>query len=146
MGLILSFILILSTVVRLGFVTTSPPELFGDEIDAGYQAYSLLKTGRDLYNQPLPPYIHSLSEWRAPLLMYFTVPTIAVFGTTELGVRAPEVILGSLGPAIIFLLTFATTKSKKLSFLAALSLCLTPWHLHYSRVAFESVLLLDLLM
>src|SRR3972149_5742895 len=146
MGLILSFILILSTVVRLGFVTTSPPELFGDEIDAGYQAYSLLKTGRDLYNQPLPTYILSLSEWRTPLLMYATVPTIAVFGLTELGIRLPEIIFGSIAPIILFLLVHQTTRNKLLSITSALALSLLPWHLYYSRAAFEVVIMLDLIM
>src|SRR3989344_2897391 len=98
MGLILTFILIFSTVLRLGFVTTSPPELFGDEVDVGYQAYSLYKTGRDLYRQPLPTYIHSLSEWRAPLLMYATVPSVAFLGLNEWDVRVPQAIFGSLAP------------------------------------------------
>ena len=146
MGLILTFILIFSTVLRLGFVTTSPPELFGDEVDVGYQAYSLYKTGRDLYRQPLPTYIHSLSEWRAPLLMYATVPTIAVFGLTELGVRLPEVIFGSIAPIILYLLVHRTTRNKLASLASALALAFLPWHLYYSRAAFEVVIMLDLIM
>ena len=146
MGVVLSLIIGLSLILRGSYITISPPELFGDEIDVGYQAYSLLKTGRDLYNQSFPTYIHSLSEWRMPLLMYFTVPTIAVFGNTEAGVRAPEIILGTLGIALIFLLGYETTRSKLISLLAAFSLCLSPWHFQYSRAAFEVVLLLDLLI
>src|SRR3989344_3587118 len=98
----LSGILALSLFVRGFSFTSVPPELFGDEVDVGYQAYSLFKTGRDLYAQAFPTYIHSLSEWRAPLLMYATVPTVAAFGTSELGVRLPQVIFGS------FALTFYT--------------------------------------
>ena len=75
--------------------------MFGDEVDVGYQAYSLFKTGRDLYAQAFPTYIHSLSEWRAPLLMYATVPTVAAFGTSELGVRLPQVIFEEVGPVVM---------------------------------------------
>jgi hypothetical protein len=146
MGLMLSALLTLSLLVRGLGVTSLPPELFGDEIDVGYQAYSLFKTGRDLYSQPFPVYIHSLSEWRTPLLMYYTVPTIAVFGHTELGVRAPEVILGALAPLILFLLVYQVSKSKSAALLSGLVLALMPWHILYSRAAFESVLLLDFIM
>ncbi len=134
----LGFILALAIVLRVGFLAKSPPELFGDEVDVGYQAYSLLKTGQDIYRQTLPFYIHSLAEWRAPLLMYATVPTIAIAGLNEYGVRLPEVIFGVLGIAILFLLT------KKYS--VALALAILPWHIHYSRAAFEVVLMLDLIM
>src|SRR3990172_13232877 len=99
-----SIILALSLLLRVGLLDKVPAELFGDEIDVGYQAYSLLKTGKDLYGQVLPTYIHSLSEWRAPLLMYATVPTIALFGPNEWGVRLPEAIFGSIAPLILFLL------------------------------------------
>ena len=134
----LSLILALGLVLRIGFLTKSPPGLFGDEIDVCYQAYSLLKTGQDIYRQTLPIYIHSLAEWRAPLLMYATVPSVALAGLNEYGVRLPEVIFGVLGIAILFLLT------KKYS--AALALAILPWHIHYSRAAFEVVIMLDLIM
>lgn len=146
MGPVLSLLLLFSLIIRSLFISSSPPELFGDEIDVGYQAYSLFKTGKDLYAQPFPTYIHSLSEWRAPLLMYFTVPSIALFGSTEIGVRAPEIALGVLGIAIIFLLVYHTTKSSPAAIFSALALALAPWHFQYSRAAFEVMLLLDLLM
>lgn len=146
MGTVLSLILGISLFIRGFGISSVPPELFGDEIDVGYQAYSLLKTGQDLYGQILPAYIHSLSEWRAPLLMYYTVPSIAVFGNTEIGVRAPEIILGTLAVLILFLLTYQTTRSKSISLLTSLTLALVPWHFQYSRAAFEVVLLLDLLL
>ncbi|OGC97290.1 hypothetical protein A2W16_01020 [Candidatus Amesbacteria bacterium RBG_16_48_31] len=142
----LSGILALSLFVRGFSFTSVPPELFGDEVDVGYQAYSLFKTGRDLYAQAFPTYIHSLSEWRAPLLMYATVPTVAAFGTSELGVRLPQVIFGSLAPIILMLLVYHTTRSRPAAILASLSLSLLPWHIHYSRVAFEVVIMLDLML
>lgn len=146
MTLFLTLILVLSTLLRSAFITTTPPELFGDEVDVGYQAYSLFKTGKDLYGQVLPTYIHSLSEWRAPLLMYATVPTIATTGLNEYGVRLPEIIFGSLAPIILFLLVYKTSRSYTLSLFSSLSLAIMPWHVHYSRVAFEVVIMLDLIM
>lgn len=134
----LGIILALALVLRIGMINKIPPELFGDEIDVGYQAYSLLKTGRDLYNQAMPFYIKSLSEPRAPLLMYSTVPSVAALGLNEYGVRVPEVIFGVLGVLIFFVLTR--------NYVASLVLSIVPWHIMYSRAAFEVVLMLDLIM
>ena len=145
-AMILSIILALSLFLRVGLLNQVPPELFGDEIDVGYQARSLLQTGRDLYGQILPTYIHSLSEWRAPLLMYATVPTITAFGDSVWGVRLPEVIFGTLGPLILFLLVYQVSKSWKLGVLASLTMATMPWHIYYSRSAFEVVIMLDLIM
>jgi hypothetical protein len=146
MGFFLSILLAFSLFVRGFSISSLPPELFGDEVDAGYQAYSLLHTGRDLYGQLLPTYIHSLSEWRTPLLMYYTVPTIYLFGNTEWGVRAPEVILGALAPLILFLLVYEVSRSKSISLLTSVILAIMPWHILYSRAAFETVILLDFVM
>jgi hypothetical protein len=146
MGLILSLLLVLSSLIRGFSVSTLPPELFGDEIDVGYQAFSLLKTGRDLYGQPFPLLLHSLAEWRTPLLIYYTVPAVFAFGNNEWGVRAPEVILGSLAPVILFLLVYRLSLNRSLSLLSSLTLVLMPWHILYSRAAFEAVLLLDFVL
>lgn len=141
----LLFLLILSLGLRLIWVNTIPNELFGDEIDVGYQAYSLLHTGKDLYSQVLPIYPKSLSEFRLPVLIYATVPSI-ILGLNPLAVRLPEAIFGSLSPLILFLLVLKVTNKRSLAVFSALFLCLAPWHIHYSRVAFEVVIMLDLIM
>ncbi len=146
MSVLLLLITLLAGLLRAPLITHTPPELFGDEVDVGYQAFSLLTTGRDLYNHPLPTYITSLSEPRAPLLMYMTVPSIAVFGNTTLGVRAPEIIFGTLAPWLVIALCFALTKSKSISLLAGFTLAILPWHVHYSRAAFEVVIMADFIM
>lgn len=146
MGFFLSIILLVSAFLRFPYLDYSPPELFGDEIDVGYQSYSLLLTGRDIYNQVLPTYIHSLSEWRAPLLMYATVPSVALLGLNEWGVRVPEAIFGSLASIILICLVYELSKNKRLSLWSGFFLAILPWHIHYSRAAFEVVLMLDLAM
>ncbi len=143
----LGFILALGLIIRVVFLATVPPELFGDEVDVAYQAYSLLKTGRDIYKQPLPIYIHSLSEWRAPLPVYQTVPAVALLGLNEYGARIPEVVMGVLSPLILFIFVYQQSRSKKLAFWSAVAMTLMPWHIIYSRMAaFGAVTLINLLM
>lgn len=146
MWVLLSLVIFLGGFVRVWGINQVPPELFGDEVDVGYQAYSLLKTGADIYGQVLPTYIHSLAEWRAPVLMYATVPTISIFGLNEWGVRLPEVIWGTLGVAILGLLVLHTTGSRVIAVMSAVFLAIMPWHIHYSRAAFESVIMLNFIM
>ena len=45
---ILIAILIVASVLRLWGLNKVPVSLFGDEVDVGYQAYSILKTGKAL--------------------------------------------------------------------------------------------------
>ncbi len=135
MGFLIGLLILISAFFRVPGLAHYPPELFGDEVDVGYQAMSLFHTGRDLYNQPLPIYLHSLSEWREGLIVYQLVPTIAIFGHTPLAVRLPEALFGTLTPLILFLTLYSFTRNKTLAFLASLSLALMPWHIMYSRMA-----------
>jgi 4-amino-4-deoxy-L-arabinose transferase-like glycosyltransferase len=138
-------IIILAAILRFWNLDKVPPELFGDELDVGYQAYSLLSTGKDYYGQPLPFYIHSFSEWRAPLLMYVTAPFIKIFGLNEWGVRLPSAFFGVLSVAVLFLLVRKTI-DEKAAFVSAFFLAISQWHLQYSRAAFEVSLLLFLFL
>jgi 4-amino-4-deoxy-L-arabinose transferase-like glycosyltransferase len=139
-------LLILVFAVFLRLYKLDNLELFGDELDVGYHAYSLLKTGRDYYGQKLPFYIHSLAEWRAPLLMYTTVPFVAVFGLNEWGIRLTPIFFGVLNIFLLYYLVKKLTKNEKLSLFSALLLAVAPWHIHYSRAAFEATLLLTLVL
>lgn len=141
---VLSLILVLGLVLRiykLGYL-----EPFGDELDVGYHAYSLWKTGRDYRGQLLPTYIHSFSEWRAPLLMYVTAPFVGLFGLSAWTIRLPIVLVGITNIFLLYKLIIKLTKSKRLGLAAALLLSIMPWHIHYSRTAFEATLLLSLIL
>lgn len=144
------FVLLLGSFLRLYRLTEAPISLFGDELDVGYQAYSILKTGRDYMGQFVPVYIRSLTEWRAPLLMYVTVPSVAIFGLNEWGVRIPPAIFGILNVLFIYLLikelSASGGKNELWAVLGALLLAINPWSIHYGRAAFEVTLLLFLIL
>lgn len=146
-------ILVLATFLRLYNITANPVSLFGDELDLGYHAYSILKTGRDYQGNFMPLHFHSLAEWRTPLYLYAAVPTVALFGISPLGVRLPAVFFGVLGIWGMFLLskeilTYGQSASKKhpRSLLLAFLLAISPWHLQYSRAGFEVTMLLSFLI
>lgn len=138
-------ILILAIFLRIFRLDSVPPALFGDEVDVGYQAYSLLKTGRDLTGRFLPFYVKSLSEYRTPLYIYSAVPFVGIFGLNEYGVRLPAVFWGLISITGIYLLTkklFNKTTALCVMFITAIS----PWHLQYSRASFEVTMLITFLI
>jgi len=144
--LILVIILFLAAFLRIYKLNVVPVELFGDELDVGYHAYSLLKTGRDYTGHFLPTYISSLAEARAPLFIYSTVPFVAIFGLSEWGVRLPASFFGLVSIVLIFFLLRKLFKNDLLGLIASFFLAITPWHIHYSRAAYEVTLLLALFL
>lgn len=146
-------IIILASVLRLWMLSKNPVSLFGDELDLGYQAYSILKTGKDYYGNFLPIHFHSIAEWRTPLYLYSAVPSVAIFGITPFGVRLPAAIFGILSVWIIYLtvkeiLSFGQEAVKRhpRALLAAFLLAVSPWHIQYSRAGFEATQLLLFLL
>lgn len=133
--------------IRLIFSGSYPPLLW-DEASLGYNAYSILKTGRDEYGQFLPYIFKSFGDYKPGFYVYLAVPFIAVFGLNPLSVRLPSIILGSLLPLMFYLLiTTLSPKSKNLAIYASLILAFNPWNIHYSRGAWETnVLLFELVL
>ena len=144
--LLLGLILALSVFLRLWRIDEVPVSLFGDELDVGYHAYSILKTGRDYYGNFMPLHFHSLAEWRTPLYIYSCVPTVAVFGISPLGVRFPAAIFGVAGVAMMYFLVRKLFGDERLSVLAAGLMAVSPWSIQYSRAGFEVTELLFFLL
>ncbi|KKR17216.1 hypothetical protein A2778_03940 [Candidatus Daviesbacteria bacterium RIFCSPHIGHO2_01_FULL_40_24] len=136
-GLILSLILLVSSFLRVWSLDLVPVSLFGDEIDVGYHAYSILKTGKDYSGNFLPIHFESLAEHRTAFFPYSAVPTVALFGISAWGVRLPVAIFGVLGILAFYLLVKEITKNEKLGLLGAVLLGISPWHIHFSRVGFD---------
>ncbi len=137
-------LLLVSFIIRIGKIDNLP--LFGDEVDVGNQAYSLLKTGKDYKGNFLPTYLSSFNEARAPLLIYTTIPAIALFGLTPLAVRLAPIIFGLISIYFFSKLVEHHSQNPKLALLSATIMAFSPWHFHYSRSAFEVTLLLSLLL
>ena len=136
--LIIGFLFILALSLRVYQLGIIPPSPDWDEAALGYNAYSILKTGRDEYGKFLPIVFRSFDDYKPPVYIYLTVPAVAVFGLNTFAVRFPSVVLGTLTVVITYLLVKRLFKNNKLAFLSALLLAISPWHLQFSRVAFET--------
>ena len=135
--ILLLLIIILAAFLRLNKLGQNPPSLDWDEASLGYNAYSILKTGKDEFGRSWPISIRSFEDYKPAVYTYLTVPSISVFGLTEFAVRLPSAILGFLSVICTYYLV-RKLMNAKVGLIASLLLSVSPWHLQFSRVAFEA--------
>lgn len=126
--------------LRVHDFTKVPPSLDWDEAAVGYNAYSILKTSKDEFGVPHPLAFRSFDDWKSPLYIYLAVPLVAVFGLTETAVRMPAAFFGSLTVFGTYFLTRKLIKKDDVALLSTALLAVSPWHLQFSRVGFEPIL------
>lgn len=114
------------------------PALNADEAAIGYNAYSLLQTGKDEHGNPWPIHFQSFNDYKPGLYFYLVMPFIAVMGLTEWAVRIPGAMLGVGTILLVWLLARELFPNKRwLPELSALFLAISPWHIHFSRGGWE---------
>jgi len=134
----LILIVVLASFLRLLSLSKFPVGFTADEASFGYDAYSILKTGKDQWGSSFPLALRSFGDFKLPLYTYLAIPGVAVFGLNEFAVRLPGAILGILAIISTYFLVKEFFKDKKLALLAALFLAISPWHISLSRGAFEA--------
>lgn len=134
----LILLLVVAFALRFYKVTSIPPSLNWDETSIGYNAYSILKTGRDEWGQFMPVHFKSFGEYKLPAQIYASIPAIAFFGLNEFGVRITPVVYGTLTVLLLYLLVQEMYKKMEISLLAAFLLAVSPWHIQLTRGSFES--------
>src|SRR3989337_2813666 len=112
---ILLTIIFLAAILRFYKLGINPPGLYWDEAVFGYDAYSILKTGKDHHGVVLPLFFESFGDWKLPVYHHLLVPSIAVFGLNEFAVRFPSAFFGSLTIIVFFFIVKKLTKNIRLS-------------------------------
>jgi len=135
----LVFILLLAIFLRFFRLTKSPPSLNWDETAIGYNAYSILKTGRDEWGVKLPLLgFESFGEYKLPVFIYAMIPAIKIFGLNTFGVRFMPALFGVMSVLLTYLLVKELFKNKSMALISSFLLATSLWHLQITRVAFEA--------
>ena len=135
---LLILILLLAFILRVPFLDKYPAGLNADEAAVGYNAYSLLQTGRDEHGTSWPLVFRSFDDYKPAGYFYLVLPFVAAFGLNVWAVRLPSALLGVVSVYFIYLLVNKLfPKKSHLSSLAALLLAISPWHIHFSRAGWE---------
>ena len=136
--LFLALIILLATVLRFWDLGKNPPSPDWDEVAIGYNAHSLLETGRDEYGIKYPLVFRSFDDYKTPLYFYLTVPMVKIFGLNVFAVRFSSAAFGVLAVLGTYFLVQEIFRKKSLALLAAFLLAISPWHIYFSRIAFEA--------
>ena len=128
----------LAAFLRVYQLKDLPAGLFCDEAALGYNAYSIGQSGMDENGVTLPLFVWSFQGYKNPIYIYTGAVLTRLFGLDEFTTRLPAALFGIGGIIAIFFAGRAIFNPWVGLFAAAL-LAICPWHLHFSRIAFELI-------
>lgn len=132
-------IILLALIFRTYKLGSNPPAISWDEASIGYNAYTILTTGRDEHGTFLPlDTFAAFGDYKPPIPIYLTVPFVALFGLSEVAVRLPSAIAGTITVFVLYMLVMEFMKKKNVAMLSAALLAISPWHIALSRAGFEA--------
>lgn len=145
--LLLFVILLLATFLRF-WNLGSFPAINADEAAIGYNAYSLIETGKDEHGNPWPIHFQSFNDNKPGLYFYIVLPFVKFFGINAWAIRAPGAFLGVLTVLVTYLIVrelkidVGQLGKKKISpevipLTASFFLAISTWHIHFSRGGWE---------
>ncbi|MGB9911226.1 MAG: glycosyltransferase family 39 protein [Microgenomates group bacterium] len=134
----LTLIILLAGFLRLWELDKFPIGLNADEAAIGYNAYSLILTGKDEHGNFWPIHFKSFADYKPGGYFYLVLPFVKILGLNEWAVRLPSALIGIGGILGIFLLVKEIFGNQKLALISALFLAISPWHIHFSRGGWET--------
>jgi 4-amino-4-deoxy-L-arabinose transferase-like glycosyltransferase len=134
----LGLVLIVALLLRVFSLDKFPAGFNADEAAIGYNAYSIINTGRDEYGQLLPLSFKSFGDYKPGLYFYIVLPFVASLGLNEWAVRLPSALLGTGLVLLSYLLAKEFFKDRRVSFFAAFFMAVNPWAIHFSRGGWET--------
>lgn len=145
--IILLLIIALAFTLRVYKLGSYPIGFLWDEAALGYNAYSILETGKDEYGKTLPLIFKSFGDYKPGLYVYMTIPSVAIFGLNEFAVRLPSALAGVAAVILIYFLIIRTLGNENIALWSSLILAMNPWHMNYSRGAWElNVMVTEILL
>lgn len=130
-------VLILAAFLRFYKLDSIPASLNWDEIDAGYNGYTIANWGKDEWGKSFPLVFTSFRDDKHPVHIYAEAISTKIFGLNDFATRLPGATAGVLGVLVIYLLAKQLFKSELTALLAALFLAVSPPHIHFSRGLWE---------
>src|SRR5579883_2425107 len=137
-ALVLAAALITAVALRTAALGRVPAGFNQDEACNGYDAYSLLRTGRDQHGNFLPAAIQAFNDYRMPLFDYSLTVAVGLFGLRPASVRLGAA-LWSIGDLIGVAIVAAMLIGLRGAAVAIVLLALSPWHLPISRFGHEAI-------
>lgn len=137
-SIILFVILVLAVFFRSYQIKDIPP-LQVDEVALGYNAYSMLLTGKDESGKKFPLGLTNFNDFRPPLYAYITIPFVKAFGLNSLAIRSPSLIFSLVAIILIYMIAYILSRNQEISLYAAILVAFSFWDIQLTREASEKV-------
>lgn len=143
---ILFFILIVGSLVRLVAIGQFPNALNVDEASSGYDAFSLMKHGVDRGGNSYPVYLYAWGSGQSVLYSYLMIPVLMVTGLCEYGIRLPMAIIGIISLYVFYYLIKSIFDNKRMALISVGFFAICPWHIMKSRWGMECNIFPDIIL
>jgi 4-amino-4-deoxy-L-arabinose transferase-like glycosyltransferase len=148
---IITCIVVFASGVRLFKLGEVPHGLSWDEAAVGYNGWSIWTTRRDEWLHFLPVSFKSFGDFKAPLAIYMSGASTMIFGLEKWAIRLPYTLSAIFSIVIFMIIALQLSQKGHFSQQSALYgtaiFAALPWHIHFSRITYEStVALLCLLL
>jgi hypothetical protein len=132
-------VVILATALRVYQLKDLPAGLFCDEAGLGFNAHTIASAGMDENGNHFPLYFWSFGvSYKNPVYIYAAAIPVKLLGLDEFSIRLTSALFG-IGTVIAIFFLGRALFTPWVGLFAALFLTLCPWHLHFSRIAFELI-------
>lgn len=140
--IIIFLVVLAATIIRFYQLDQIPPGLIIDEASEGYNAFSILNTGKDRYGQNFPILFRSFGSFQAPLYTYLSIVPIYFFGNSIFSIHFVSAVSGVVLVIITLILLVNAVKRREigLAALAAFLVAVSPWAVFFSRIGTEASL------
>jgi len=136
--LILFLILGLAIFLRFWQLGKTPEGFYCDEAALGYNAYSIMETGKDEFGKSWPVLFRSFGDFKTPIYVYLLVPIYKFFGVSVWSTRLLSALMGMIGIWFSFWLVKNLSNKISLGLIIALLLAISPWSIIFSRTSYET--------
>ncbi len=131
-------IILLAIFLRFWQLGNIPDGFHVDEASVGFNAYSLMKTGRDESGAFMPLTSRGLNDYGGTIGSYIAIPFIYAFGLNESAVRAPTALFGILFILLTYVFVCRTSGNRELALVSMVLAAVSPIGILLSRA--QSVL------
>ncbi|MCL4390462.1 MAG: glycosyltransferase family 39 protein [Patescibacteria group bacterium] len=138
-AIIFALILLVGLGLRTWRLNDLPVGLHFDEAQAGYNAYLLGLTGKNIQGQFLPIYIDSWGDYRPALVAYASIIPVKLFGLSPFSTRLPIALTGVLLGVIAYVFCVKFFKNKIMGLLAMALVMVSPYGFITSRGTLEGI-------
>lgn len=131
---LLALIAVLAFILRILHITVLPP--YWEEVALGYDAYSILQTGKDHHGTAYPIVaFESFGDWKPAGYFYLLIPFLTLFDLSVLAIRLPAVLAGV---SVVIAVGILAKRLGATGIVTAILASISPWLLLLSRGGWES--------